>query len=77
MVLWDEILTKGSGGALKVNGLGELVTDAQVKKGYVRAIAKVHPDKLNTSNSTVEQRMLANSVFAALNEAWIAFQGGK
>jgi hypothetical protein len=33
--------------------------------------------QFNTSNSTVEQRMLANSVFAALNEAWIAFQGGK
>jgi hypothetical protein len=26
--------------------LGELVTNAQVKKGYVRAIAKVHPDKV-------------------------------
>ena len=102
MVLWDEILS----GGVKVNGLGELVTNVQVKKGYMRAIAKVHPDKVkldclsfissllmgwffrfvsvfynnrqfNTSNSTVEQRMLANSVFAALNEAWIAFQGGK
>ena len=95
MVLWKEILS----GGVKVNGLGELVTDVQVKKGYMRAIAKVHPDKVklklffknisswlmpfclyrqfNTSNSTVEQRMLANSVFAALNEAWIAFQGGK
>ena len=106
MVLWDEILS----GGVKVNGLGELVTNVQVKKGYMKAIARVHPDKVksesfwifyipwllmdfshffsfrifflkkrqfNTSNSTVEQRMLANSVFAALNEAWIAFQGGK
>jgi hypothetical protein len=98
MVLWREILS----GGVKVNGLGELVTDVQVKKGYMRAIAKVHPDKVklpqlflslfffylfrlliynfdkfNATNSTVEQRMLANSVFAALNEAWIAFQGGK
>jgi len=73
MVLWEEILS----GGVKVNGLGELVTNVQVKKGYMRAIARVHPDKFNTSNSTVEQRMLANSVFAALNEAWIAFQGGK
>jgi len=72
MVLWDEILL-----GVKVNGLGDLVTNGQVKKGYVKAIARIHPDKLNTSNSTVEQRMLANSVFAALNEAWIAFQGGK
>ena len=101
MVLWEEILS----GGVKVNGLGELVTNVQVKKGYMKAIARVHPDKVkfesfsllinilvadgflfyipfnnrqfNTSNSTVEQRMLANSVFAALNEAWIAFQGGK
>ena len=101
MVLWEEILS----GGVKVNGLGELVTNVQVKKGYMKAIARVHPDKVkfesfcllinilvadgflfslpfynrqfNTSNSTVEQRMLANSVFAALNEAWIAFQSGK
>ena len=33
--------------------------------------------QFNTSNSTVEQRMLANSVFATLIEAWIVFQGGK
>ena len=42
MVLWDEILS----GGVKVNGLGELVTNAQVKKGYVKAIARVHPDKV-------------------------------
>ena len=42
MVLWDEILS----GGVKVNGLGELVTNVQVKKGYMRAIAKVHPDKV-------------------------------
>ena len=87
MVLCDEILNGGVGG-VKVNGLGELVTNAQVKNGFVRAIAMVHPDKrcgresffchlfifsllkymfcfnrqFNSSNSTVEQRMLANSV---------------
>jgi hypothetical protein len=42
MVLWDEILS----GGVKVNGLGELVTNVQVKKGYVKAIARVHPDKV-------------------------------
>ncbi|QRW02327.1 UBA domain-containing protein 7 [Ceratobasidium sp. AG-Ba] len=48
--------------------------DAQPSQNqYVRAIAKVHPDKLNTSVTTVEQRMIANSVFGALNEAWNAF----
>jgi hypothetical protein len=30
--------------------------------------------QLNTGNSTVEQRMLANGVFGALNEAWNAFK---
>ncbi|KAF8956360.1 hypothetical protein BDZ97DRAFT_1852061 [Flammula alnicola] len=73
VVLWEEILR----GGVKVNGLGDLLTPAQVKKGYVRAIGKVHPDKLNASNSTVEQCMLANGVFGTLNEAWIAFQAGQ
>ncbi|KAG9081974.1 hypothetical protein FRC06_005301 [Ceratobasidium sp. 370] len=65
-VLWPEL------GWAKV-GMHELVTPNQVKVKYVRAIAKVHPDKLNTSSTTVEQRMIANNVFGALNEAWGAF----
>ncbi|KAG8770724.1 hypothetical protein FRC12_004089 [Ceratobasidium sp. 428] len=65
-VLWSEL------GWSKV-GMHELVMPNQVKIKYVRAIAKVHPDKLNTSSTTVEQRMIANSVFGALNEAWNAF----
>lgn len=60
-VLWPEL------GWPKV-GLHELVTDKQVKIKYTRAIAKVHPDKLNAGNTTVEQRMIANGVFSALNE---------
>ncbi|PPQ68834.1 hypothetical protein CVT25_008882 [Psilocybe cyanescens] len=68
-------------------GMADLVSAGQVKKGYMKAIGRVHPDKvgflsspffsflsLNTSNSTLEQRMLANGVFGGLNEAWIAFQ---
>ena len=46
MVLWDEILS----GGVKVNGLGELVTNVQVKKGYMKAIAKVHPDKVKLNS---------------------------
>ncbi|KAF8166695.1 hypothetical protein BJ912DRAFT_1002335 [Pholiota molesta] len=69
VVLWDTALE-----GVRVRGLHELLSPAQVKKGYVRVIARVHPDKLNSSNSTVEQRMLANGVFGTLNEAWIAFQ---
>ncbi|CAE6362473.1 unnamed protein product [Rhizoctonia solani] len=66
-ILWPEL------GWTKV-GMHELVMPNQVKIKYVKAIAKVHPDKLNTGSTTVEQRMIANSVFGALNEAWNAFQ---
>ncbi|CAE6429755.1 unnamed protein product [Rhizoctonia solani] len=66
-VLWPEL------GWTKV-GMHELVMPNQVKIKYVRAIAKVHPDKLNTGSTTVEQKMIANSVFGALNEAWNAFE---
>ncbi|CDZ97307.1 Auxilin-like protein and related proteins containing DnaJ domain [Phaffia rhodozyma] len=66
-VLWPELDWQ------KV-GLHELVTDKQVKIKYTRAVGKVHPDKLNAGNTTVEQRMIANGVFAALNEAWNAGQ---
>ncbi|KZP00280.1 hypothetical protein CALVIDRAFT_548511 [Calocera viscosa TUFC12733] len=66
-VLWEELQWK------KVN-LGELVTPAQVKARYVRAIARLHPDKLSAAKVTVEHRMIANGVFGALNEAWTAFQ---
>ncbi|KAJ8522913.1 hypothetical protein ONZ45_g588 [Pleurotus djamor] len=66
-LLWPEL------GWKKV-GMGELVTENQVKIRYMKAIAKVHPDKITTSNTTLEQRMIANSVFGALNEAWNAFK---
>ncbi|KAG5722527.1 UBA domain-containing protein 7 [Termitomyces sp. T112] len=67
IVLWPEL------GLQKV-GMAELVTPAQVKIKYTRTIAKLHPDKLNSGNTTVEQRMIANGVFGALNEAWMAFK---
>lgn len=66
-VLWPELKWQ------KV-GMHELVSNAQVKSRYTRAIARVHPDKLNAQNTTVEQRMIANGVFGTLNEAWNAFQ---
>ncbi|GAA5871836.1 hypothetical protein JCM8547_003284 [Rhodosporidiobolus lusitaniae] len=64
-VLWPEL------GWKKV-GMHEVIGEGQVKVKYVRAIAKVHPDKLNVNNTTVEQRMIAGLVFATLNEAWNA-----
>ncbi|WWC85420.1 uncharacterized protein L201_000283 [Kwoniella dendrophila CBS 6074] len=68
LVLWDDILK----GGLKV-GMHELISEKQVKIKYMKVIAKLHPDKLNSQNTTVEQRMLANGAFATLNEAWQAF----
>lgn len=65
-VLWPEL------GWKKV-GMAEVVGKGQVKVAYMRAIARVHPDKLNANNTTVEQRMIASGVFGTLNEAWNAF----
>ncbi|KAI6044735.1 hypothetical protein EDC04DRAFT_2889416 [Pisolithus marmoratus] len=62
-VLWPEL------GWKKV-GMAEVVSKGQVKVAYMRAIARVHPDKDNT---TVEQRMIASGVFGSLNQAWNAF----
>ncbi|KAI9343046.1 hypothetical protein DFJ73DRAFT_661350 [Zopfochytrium polystomum] len=53
--------------------LSELITPQQVKIKYMKAVAKVHPDKLKPS-TTVEQRMIANGVFSTLNNAWDSFK---
>ncbi|PKC72585.1 hypothetical protein RhiirA1_360223 [Rhizophagus irregularis] len=66
VVLWDGI-------GWKTIGLHELVTSSQVKIRYIKAIAKVHPDKLNSA-TTIEQRLLANGIFSALNDAWDVFK---
>ncbi|KAF8627930.1 hypothetical protein AX17_006085 [Amanita inopinata Kibby_2008] len=66
-VLWPEL-------ELQKVGMAELVSPAQVKIRYTKTIAKLHPDKLNASNSTLEQRMLANGVFGTLSDAWNAFK---
>ncbi|KIM76584.1 hypothetical protein PILCRDRAFT_12638 [Piloderma croceum F 1598] len=66
-VLWPEL------GWQKVS-MAEVVSPGQVKVRYTKAIAKLHPDKLNVNNTTLEQRMIANGVFGALNEAWNAFK---
>ncbi|GAW01043.1 uba ts-n domain protein [Lentinula edodes] len=66
-VLWPEL------GVQKLS-MAELLNKGQVKVKYMKCIAKVHPDKLNEGNSTLEQRMIAAGVFGALNEAWNAFK---
>ncbi|KAL5116612.1 auxilin-like clathrin-binding protein required for normal clathrin function [Pleosporales sp. CAS-2024a] len=65
-VLWPEA------GWKKVN-MGDLVMPNKVKIIYMKAIAKVHPDKISQA-ATVEQRMISAAVFATLNEAWDKFK---
>ncbi|CAG8533546.1 12651_t:CDS:2 [Dentiscutata erythropus] len=67
----DIVLWEGLG--WKSIGLHELVTPAQVKVKYMKAIGKVHPDKLS-SFTTIEQKLLANGVFSTLNNAWDVFK---
>ncbi|KAF9737424.1 hypothetical protein PMIN06_001173 [Paraphaeosphaeria minitans] len=65
-VLWPEA------GWKKVN-MGDLVMPNKVKIIYMKAIAKVHPDKISQS-ATTEQKMISAAVFATLNEAWDKFK---
>ncbi|KAF9422515.1 hypothetical protein BGZ94_008555 [Podila epigama] len=65
-VLWPSV-------GWKPVGMHELVTPSQVKIKYMRAIGKMHPDKL-VASTTVEQRMMANTIFSTLNSAWDAFK---
>ncbi|KAJ4377381.1 auxilin-like clathrin-binding protein required for normal clathrin function [Neocucurbitaria cava] len=65
-VLWEDA------GWKKVN-MGDLVMPNKVKIVYMKAIAKVHPDKI-TQSATTEQKMISAAVFATLNEAWDKFK---
>ncbi|KAG9640049.1 hypothetical protein KCU64_g13117, partial [Aureobasidium melanogenum] len=65
-VLWPEA------GWKKVN-MSDLIMPNKVKIVYMKAIAKVHPDKIPQS-ATTEQKMISGSVFSTLNEAWDKFK---
>ncbi|CAO3670606.1 unnamed protein product [Rhizopus microsporus] len=65
-LLWPEAQWKGA-------QMSDLIDVKKCKIIYMRAISKVHPDKL-PSNASVEQKMLASGIFATLNEAWDAFK---
>ncbi|KAI9721687.1 MAG: hypothetical protein M1828_005055 [Chrysothrix sp. TS-e1954] len=54
-------------------GMSDLVLPPKVKIVYMKAIAKVHPDKIS-QQATTEQRMISAAVFAILNEAWDKFK---
>lgn len=68
----DTVLWAGSG--WKRVGLEELLVPARVRAVYLRAVARVHPDKL-PEGVGVEKRMLAEGVFDVLRRAWEAFRG--
>ncbi|KAL9539078.1 hypothetical protein MBANPS3_010478 [Mucor bainieri] len=65
-LLWPGAQWKGA-------QMSELINPKKCKITYMKAIGKVHPDKL-PSDVTVEQRMLASGIFASLNEAWDSFK---
>jgi DnaJ-class molecular chaperone len=66
MVLWKELEWVSI-------GLGELIAPGKVKLRYMKAVSKLHPDKLRRGTG-VREEMVAAQVFSALNEAWEAFK---
>ncbi|KAK9707763.1 auxilin-like clathrin-binding protein required for normal clathrin function [Basidiobolus ranarum] len=65
-ILWPELNWKAC-------GLQDLIQPNQVKSKYIRAIAKLHPDKLS-ANESVEHKLLASGLFSILNESWDQFK---
>lgn len=57
----------------KTVGLGNLMAVNDVKKTYMRAVAKCHPDKA-PRDAGVQDTMLAAAVFTVLNLAWDSFR---
>ncbi|AMD19739.1 HCL412Cp [Eremothecium sinecaudum] len=51
----------------------ELVLPKKVKVTYLKAIAKTHPDKIPSCTS-MENKMLAENIFATLTKAWEVFK---
>ena len=53
--------------------LADLVTTSKVKITYMKALSKVHPDKISR-DATTEDKMISAGVFSTLNKAWDAFK---
>lgn len=66
-----EILWEGTN--WKKVSMADLVMPKKVKITYMKAVAKVHPDKI-PQNATAEQKMIAQSVFVVINTAWEKFK---
>ncbi|KAJ1953699.1 auxilin-like clathrin-binding protein required for normal clathrin function [Linderina pennispora] len=54
-------------------GMHEILEPNKVKRAYMRAIARLHPDKLD-KDLDVKTKMISANVFSTLNEAWDAFK---
>ncbi|GAB7360756.1 hypothetical protein MBLNU230_g0630t1 [Neophaeotheca triangularis] len=67
----DTVLWEGAG--WKKVGMSDLVMPARVKIVYMKAIGRVHPDKV-PQDATTEQKMVSAHVFSTLNEAWDKFK---
>lgn len=67
----DQVLWAASG--WKKVTLADLVVDAKVKVIYMKALAKVHPDKISR-DASIEEKMIAAGVFSKLNGAWDSFK---
>lgn len=67
----DQVLWPTSG--WKKVTLADLVINSKVKIIYMKALAKVHPDKISR-DASVEEKMIAANVFSKLNGAWDSFK---
>lgn len=65
-ILWESTNWK------KVS-MADLVMPKKVKITYMKAVAKVHPDKI-PQDATAEQKLIAQSVFVVINTAWEKFK---
>lgn len=68
-ILWPELNWKPI-------SLTDLVLDKKVKIQYMKAVAKVHPDKIPQGTS-IERKMIAEGVFVTLNQAWESWKNSK
>ncbi|KAL6949844.1 hypothetical protein ACO0QE_000507 [Hanseniaspora vineae] len=52
----------------------DLIIPRKCKIVYLKAVAKTHPDKINTKTVSLENQMLASNIFMVLTKAWESFK---
>jgi len=68
----DDVLWEGSG--WKAIPMGDLLSDAGVKKGWRKANLLVHPDKVKQKGGDVETLVLADYIFDNLKESYAKYK---